>query len=64
STRVITLFEKEGVTDVYAGHVHHHQSKELGDYTERCFDTLFNQEWALVTVNEATGKTSTKTIRK
>lgn len=64
STRLITLFEKEDVTDVYAGHVHHHQSKELGDYTERCFDTLFNQEWALVTVNETTGKTSTKTIRK
>ena len=61
---VFDAYQKEDVTDVYAGHVHHHQSKELGDYTERCFDTLFNQEWALVTVNEATGKTSTKTIRK
>jgi len=64
STRLITLFEKEDVTDVYAGHVHHHQSKNIGSYTEINFDTFFNQEWALVTVNEANGKTRTETIRK
>lgn len=64
STRLITLFENEGVTDVYAGHVHHHQSKNIGSYTEVNFDTFFNQEWAFVTVNQDNGTTHTETIRK
>ncbi|MBO4386295.1 MAG: metallophosphoesterase [Treponema sp.] len=63
STRLITLFEKEDVTDVYAGHVHHHQKKNIGSYTEVDLDTLYNNEWLFVTVNEAKGTTKTETIR-
>ena len=64
STRLITLFEEEDVTDVFAGHVHHHQKKNIGSYTEVNLDTFYNNEWLLITVDEARGKTSTKTIRK